>query len=93
MKQRIFKFCQWPCSAGPFDLTCHHFDMTDISNAAVLLYFTLSVPRGDFLGAQMGGAPFKNYFPFGELSPPKNSCIGLAFHGLLALLPKFFALL
>ena len=30
---------------------------------------------------------------FGGLSPPKNSCIGLALQSLLTLLPKYFLLL
>ena len=30
---------------------------------------------------------------FEGLSPPKNSCIGLAFQSLLTMLPKYFLLL
>ena len=42
-------------------------------------------------GAEGGGAPLvKTSAHVGGAQPPKNSCIGLAFQSLLALLPKCY---
>ena len=41
-------------------------------------------------GAQVGGAPLLKFLLIWGAQPPKNSCIGLAFQSLLALLPKFY---
>ena len=53
-----------------------------------------SVPRVISRGAQGGRVLLAKFFIIlEELSPPKNSCIGLAFQSLLTLLPKCFLLL
>ena len=54
----------------------------------------MNLNRGDFYGAQGGGAPLLKFKIILEgLSPPRKSCIGLAFQSLLTLLPKYFLLL
>ena len=41
-------------------------------------------------GAQRGGAPFLKFLLILGAQSPQNSCIGLAFQSLLALLPKCY---
>ena len=55
--------------------------------------FGTALGRGDFKGGSGGISLARIFDHFGGLSPPKNSCIGLAFQSLLTFLPKYFLLL
>ena len=75
-----------------------NFQGQDSSYGKLLLVYFLSPetlkPGVISRGTQRGGAPLVKIFDhFGELSPPENSCIGLAFQSLFSLLPKYFLLL